>query len=320
MDYAGRPLGVRLSPPDSRDYPVSKLVPTPDKLPDRFAISPLPEVYDQNGYGMCVAFSLATIKEVQVWKERGVRTRYSPGFVYANRNDEDYQGEGMVPREALKKMIKDGVCTYDSFPYMSLVYDLKDKLGPVWAGCFEEAKPQRIKSFARLYSTADVKSALTQLGPVMICIPVYTSFYPGGDLPLPDISREDLLGFHAMTVMGWKDDRWIVRNSWGGEWGDKGNCTLPFNYPIDELWSITDKYEPLSGSTKYWRVQVGAFKIRSYADSMYSRLKKAGFDACIIQEGNLWLVFAGAFEEKQNARGLCQLLERKGFDYCVLYF
>ena len=320
MNYASRPLGMRLSPPDSRDYPVSKLVPAPDRFPDRFVISTLPEVYDQNGYGMCVAFSLATIKEVQEWKERATRTRYSPGFVYANRNDDDFQGEGMIPREALKKMIRDGVCTYNSFPHMSLVDDLKEKLSPVWAACFEEAKSQRIKAYARLYSAADVKSALLQLGPVMICIPVYNSFYRGGDLILPDTAREDIMGRHAMTITGWNGNRWIVRNSWGSEWGERGDCTIPFSYPIDELWSITDKYEPLSGSAKYWRVQAGAYKIRGNADAMYSRLKKAGFDACIIQEGNLWLVFAGAFEEKQNAHSMCRLLEGKGFEHCIIYF
>lgn len=104
VDYSIRPLGVRLSPPDHRDYPVSKLVPPPDRLPDRLVISPLPEVYDQNGYGMCVAFSLATIKEIQEWRERGYRTRYSPGFIYANRSDGDFQGEGMIPREALDRI------------------------------------------------------------------------------------------------------------------------------------------------------------------------------------------------------------------------
>lgn len=321
MDYTARPLGVMLSPSDERDFPVSNLVPTPSSFPDRYVISPLPEVYDQNGYGMCVAFSLATIKEIQEWRERGYRIRYSPGFIYANRNDWDYQGEGMVPREALDRMLKDGVCAFDSFPHVNRMDYLKDKLLPVWAACFDEARPQRIKSYARLYTPEDVKSALTQLGPVMICIPIYPSFYRGKDLPVPDTAREEIKGRHAMTLIGWENDRWIIRNSWGSEWGEGGNCTIPFSYPIDEMWSITDKYEPVSGrKTKYWRVQAGAYKIRKNADAMYSRLKKNGFDACVIMEGSMHLVFAGAFQSKYNAEKLCKMMESKGFEYCILYY
>ncbi|MFZ5651582.1 MAG: C1 family peptidase [Bacillota bacterium] len=321
VDYSNRPPGVRLSPPDGRDFPVSKLVPAPERFPDRHVISPLPEVYDQNGYGMCVAFSLATIKEVQEWRERGYRTRYSPGFIYANRTDADFQGEGMVPREALDSILKDGVCTFDCFPYMSRVDKLKDRLLSVWAACFNEARPQRIKAYARLYSPEDVKSALMQLGPVMICIPVYPSFYGGGDLHPPDTNREEMNGRHAMTVTGWEKDRWIIRNSWGSQWGDGGNCTVPFDYPIDEMWSITDKYEPMSGrKTKYWRVQAGAYKLRKNADNMYSRLKKAGFDASIIVEGRLFLVLAGAFQHRGNAEKICKLMESKGFEHRILYF
>lgn len=321
MDYTGRPLGVKPSPPDDRDYPVSKLVPAPDQTPTEFIVAPLPEVYDQNGYGMCVAFGLATIKEIQEWKERGIRTRYSPGFIYANRNEEDHQEEGMVPRQALNKLLKDGVCSYHGFPYLDVVPNLKEKLQPVWAACFENAKSQRIKAYARLYTPHDVKSALMQLGPVLICIPVYPSFYSGGDLALPDMSWEYKLGAHAMTIIGWKNDRWVIRNSWGSDWGHEGNCTMPFNYPIYEMWSITDKYEPAPDlSKKYWRVQVGAYKLKSNADIMTARLQKEGFDACIIVEGDLYLVHAGAFEVKENAEKMCGLLGGKGFEYCILYF
>lgn len=321
MDYASRPLGAKPSPQDRRDYPVSKLIPVPDKFPADFMVSPLPEVYDQNGYGMCVAFSLATIKEIQEWNERGVRTRYSPGFIYANRGDGDYPGEGMYPREALKKLQRDGVCPYPAFPQTGFVKNLQNSLKPVWASCFEEAKSQRIKAYARLYTPGDVKCALTKLGPVLVSIPVYPSFYRGGHLPLPDFSREKVMGYHAMTLIGWQNNRWIIRNSWGSDWGEHGNCTVPFDYPIIEMWSITDKYEPVPDEKKkYWRVQVAAYKKRSNGDAMVYKLKKSGFDACIITEGDLHLVIAGHFEIKENAEKLCKQLGRQGFEYCVLYF
>lgn len=84
---------------------------------------------------------------------------------------------------------------------------------------------------------------------------------------------------------------------------------------------FTNTYEPAPDpGKKYWRVQVGAYKLKSNADIMTTRLKKAGFDACIIVEGDLYLVHAGAFEVKENAEKMCGLLDGQGFEHCILYF
>jgi C1A family cysteine protease len=43
-----------------------------------------------------------------------------------------------------------------------------------------------------------------------------------------------------MTIVGWTETHWIVLNSWGKNYGDKGFCYIPFDYPIVEVWAITD--------------------------------------------------------------------------------
>ena len=42
----------------------------------------------------------------------------------------------------------------------------------------------------------------------------------------PDTTR----GGHAVAIVGYKRDRFIVRNSWGPGWGDKGFAYASLNY------------------------------------------------------------------------------------------
>ena len=43
------------------------------------------------------------------------------------------------------------------------------------------------------------------------------------------------LGGHAMLACGYSDqDRvFVVRNSWGADWGDQGYCYIPYDYLSD---------------------------------------------------------------------------------------
>jgi C1A family cysteine protease len=60
------------------------------------------------------------------------------------------------------------------------------------------------------------------------------------------------LGGHAVVCVGYDDNLiyngikgyWIVRNSWGSKWGDRGYFYLPYKYleipnVFSDLWKIT---------------------------------------------------------------------------------
>ena len=56
---------------------------------------------------------------------------------------------------------------------------------------------------------------------------------------------ETLLGGHACYCLGYDDSKssFIVRNSWGTGWGDKGHFYIPYQYLTnsnlaDDFWSI----------------------------------------------------------------------------------
>ena len=78
-----------------------------------------------------------------------------------------------------------------------------------------------------------------------------------GKIPFPD-KNESVIGGHAVMAVGFDDDKkivnpgnkktvttgaFLIRNSWGVEWGDKGYGWLPYEYVLkgiaSDWWSMT---------------------------------------------------------------------------------
>lgn len=78
---------------------------------------------------------------------------------------------------------------------------------------------------------------------------VYQSFESAqvartGKVPLPSMG-ESVLGGHATMAVGYSDadQRFIVQNSWGRDWGDKGYFHMPYSYLTDadlaaDMWTV----------------------------------------------------------------------------------
>ena len=65
-----------------------------------------------------------------------------------------------------------------------------------------------------------------------------------GTLNLPKPGEKNV-GGHAVCAIGYDDaaQRFLVRNSWGADWGVKGNFTMPCDYIsntdlADDMWTI----------------------------------------------------------------------------------
>lgn len=81
-----------------------------------------------------------------------------------------------------------------------------------------------------------IKNVLTQRQVITLGFRVYASFESAdvartGRAPMPG-KREKLLGGHAVACCGYDDLRqeWLLRNSWGADWGMGGYFTLPYPY------------------------------------------------------------------------------------------
>ncbi len=82
-----------------------------------------------------------------------------------------------------------------------------------------------------------IKDALCQRGPLATTVAVTEAFsaYSGGVF---NETTDEWIN-HAVTIVGWDDDdeAWIIKNSWGSEWGEKGYMRI--NYASNKIGVLT---------------------------------------------------------------------------------
>ncbi|AFK87691.1 peptidase [Thermoanaerobacterium phage THSA-485A] len=242
-----RKYGVIPSPPDERDFKLHTVGITKlEQFPNEYTVPGMPgEILDQGESSQCVAHALRTIKE---WfdSQNGVQKQLSNNFIYGAREPGMYQGEGMIPREALKEVQDRGVCEYNLFPNPPLTYPQCAQA--ITQQMLDNAKPDNILTYVSLNSVEEIKTALMQLGPVFVAVPVYNYFeFPiNGKIDNQPNQNIDayLLGYHQIVFYGWLNNYWKIQNSWGKYWGINGTALLDMKYPIQEAWSITALLNP----------------------------------------------------------------------------
>ena len=105
-------------------------------------------------------------------------------------------------------------------------------------------------TYARVDQTAEaMEQVLAQGFDIIFGFAVYASFESqavakSGIMPMPEKKEKDL-GGHAVLIVGYDRTKkmFIVRNSWGAEWGDKGYFYMPYEYALDpnlcdDFWAI----------------------------------------------------------------------------------
>ena len=226
---------------DERDFifASSNLSTTDRDFPETLDLRPdLMPVRNQGSQGTCFAQSSACMKEWQERKNYGFDGYFSPQFMY-NQRDNKYDhdqnnDEGMYGRNVMRLLKNIGMCEEKDYPYGKIEH--KDKIP---AKLFEKAKVNVIKSYARIHEIDDLKLSLKRNGPALICFPVFN--YTGQMW----IKREgdSYSGGHAMTVVGYNEDGFIIRNSWGQSWNGDGYTIYKYEDwgKHWEIWSTVDK-------------------------------------------------------------------------------
>lgn len=74
-----------------------------------------------------------------------------------------------------------------------------------------------------------------------------------------------------------------------------------------------------TSSSNLYRVQVGAYKVKTNADKTLEKLKGDGFTGFVKQVGSLYKVQVGAFRLKSNADDLAKRLRAKKYSTVVVY-
>lgn len=128
-------------------------------------------------------------------------------------------GEGMSYKEALEFCKKHGVVTEKEYIHK-----------------VQNAVPRKIYDYARILSQHVMKQSLVINGPVMIATYVR-------DLHSPAFWKGNSnYGGHATCLIGYDDNReaFLLRNSWGTDFGNKGYVWFPYKdfNSILEAWTI----------------------------------------------------------------------------------
>ena len=169
----------------------------------------LPDVLDQGTLSICVPCSCSAYLN---WKE--------------NLKDGSHKDNKIALMDiyAVKTTEGDGMTFKEAFHFL--------RHGSVKSA----AGNLHINSYGKVMNMLSLKYALLMNGPCFGALPVYSDDCDFWNKK----SGYSLLGYHAISIVGYDETGFIIRNSWGKSFCDSGYTTLPYEEfsKIIEAWTI----------------------------------------------------------------------------------
>lgn len=202
---------------------------------------------NQKNLGACTSFAAAAMYEA-LMNQSGVEgsNEMSPAYLYYYSNILKGRPEGGSNFfEQFEVLGKQGVCHQNLYGYNPKSPEIKPS-----DEADEDAKKHRLISAKQIvlehgYDKLDnikknhksLTSALSEGYPIGISLKIFDNLGRNGAFILHPAdapnAKED--GWHAMVIVGYSEENnfYIVRNSWGSNFGEKGYCYIPTAY-IDD--------------------------------------------------------------------------------------
>ena len=235
--------------PDQRDFQFKAPAAFVKKLPASADLrKKCPPVYDQGQIGSCTANAIGAAFEFGLMKQKAAAFIPSRLFIYYNESVMEHSvnnDSGAQIRDGVKSVNKQGACPETLWPYITTKFASKPP-----AAAFTSALTHQVLSYQRVTrSLNQMKGCIASGGPFVFGFTVYESFEDEavaktGKLNMP-AANEKVVGGHAVLAVGYNDSskRFIVRNSWGSDWGMSGYFTIPYDYLMngdlsDDFWTI----------------------------------------------------------------------------------
>ncbi|CAF2396943.1 unnamed protein product [Rotaria sp. Silwood2] len=214
-------------------------------------------VEDQADMSTCAANAFAGACEYIIKRHTGEHVDVSRLFIYYNgqmidQRSLDVTDDGASKQNTVLGMRKFGICEESLWPYDE---QLLNKEPPPHV--YEAASHVTVIPLKIPRNLVAMKTCLANEVPFLIGIRLLSSATAEAkknqgyiSMPNPASAAVAKTGTHAVLVVGY-DDRtrhFIVRNSWGRDWGVHGYFYIPYEYLLekrlvnylDGIWAITD--------------------------------------------------------------------------------
>ena len=227
--------GWKRDNPDARDlrftYRYPKVLPNSVDL-RQYTL----QIYAQGDLGSCTANAGGAMFEMI----RAINDLppYVPSRLYIYYNTRAYEGTlaydaGAGIRSAIKSLSEEGCPKEETWPY-----DISKFTFAPPEQAYTEGRKHVIWKYKRVNNQylTDIQHALALGYPVIAGFSVYESFESEqvartGIMTMPQ-PYEQMKGGHAVLIVGYCNEHqhFIVRNSWGEGWGEKGYFYAPYAY------------------------------------------------------------------------------------------
>lgn len=237
--------------PDPRDYHYKNIrVATPPRVDLRQWCT---AIEDQGNLGSCTGQAIAGAIEYLNAKS-GKPTDVSRLYIYWYERQMigtvNYDS-GAYIRDGIKVVANRGASLERLWPYNIARYRIEPNKSAVTDG-----SKRKVTLYERITNLTGCINAIANGFPVTVGFLVYSSFLNRmvtltGMMPYPNVARERLLGGHAVLLVGYDNNtsRFIARNSWGTNWGDRGYFYMPYSVisnrsMSDDFWVIKTVNNP----------------------------------------------------------------------------
>lgn len=198
-------------------------------------------VEDQGGLGSCTANALVGALEYLVRRVKGQHVDLSRLYVYFNQrlwDDSVRDDVGASVSDGIRVLSRVGVPREVSWPYARDLFGVQPP-----EAVYREAMNFRASDWWNLPVDADaIRGCLAAGFPITFGTRVTESFVQtprSGLCGMPQGADDRRHGRHALLLVGY-DDRhrlFVVRNSWGRDWGDHGYVYMPYDYVLNREWT-----------------------------------------------------------------------------------
>ena len=218
---------------------------------DEHIIQEYTPISNQLNLGSCVANATVDALEILMGLS-GKPVQLSRLFVYWNARLYDKstdKDEGTYIKNAFNSLAKDGVC-----PESVWEYNTNKVFAQPPMEAYRQGLDNTIHSFYRINATGDkrieeIESAIRANHPVVFGTGVTNSFltYESSVDKVWFAPSEKIAGLHAMIITGVRnmgdETHFLIRNSWGTDWGNKGHTWFDSSYLLhsttSDIWVPT---------------------------------------------------------------------------------